>query len=696
MQSVINQVSLYTSNLTGGNGDQRKREPDHVYITNVVFNQDHSWFTVSTTEGFRLFNSDPVAQIKKIEPIPGLNRPGGVLFLCPLYRTKFIILVMAAEPTKVYVYDRLMHGSGAALASYDCRTRPILNIGISRRVIAITTDTDVFSICPDSIRELSRDTTNNPRGVLAVARNPPVGWSIAFPSTADGIVQIRSTIPPPSSFMVAQSSQGPLHLWALQAFDSGAIQTLAFNSSGSLLAVSNDSGTLVRVFRMFDGALLHELHRSQRVATISAIAFSPDDLILALSSSSGTVHLFELGSKRNGGGVAVKNYISDPARIVATNNNNSNSSNNNNPSNINNINSNINNNNNNNNNISSSFISSTSSSNNDIHNHHEHSTQHHQKTGFFGVLANKLAKDVFVPLSGAVANAVSRASDTMRTRLAGERSFAQVKVCLNEDSLLDVRDPELLSHFSSHSSVSPFCGPVIGFIAANNSSSSSQSNNNANSNSGLKSPSVSAGHSPVSLPLQQPASQPASQATLPSPVSPSDGYPWKLLVLTRAGVAFTIAVSPPDSLPLTSLEQNRRPSIDHTPASSAPPLNSTNNPNNPIHYGNFNNAHINNNNNSNSNSSIGANDRASSANNPSTSSSHIVSTMGSVLLNGVSHLGGFDVSGSVVIEDIVQWMATRPNYLPPTLNLQGEKKEIEIYQQEVVKDDGEEDWCTLE
>eukprot|EP00388_Colpodella_angusta_P003285 GDKJ01011620.1.p1 GENE.GDKJ01011620.1~~GDKJ01011620.1.p1 ORF type:complete len:366 (+),score=57.25 GDKJ01011620.1:79-1176(+) len=350
MQSVLNQVSLYTSSITGGSTEQRRRESDHVYVTDVTFNQDHSSFLVGTTAGFRIFNSDPVAQIKKYEPIPGLERQGGVNFLHPLFRTKFLILVVSGEPEKLYVFDKAKGGVGGAIGSFVCR-RPILNIAIARRVIAIVTDKTLHCLCPDTIKESSQDAVDNPRGVLALARSCPKGWIVAVPSTKSGCVQIRSTYPAPSHFLSSNqyNDSMDLHLWDFQAFDSGIVQAIAFNSTGSLIAVANETGTLVRVFRMSDCTLLNELHRSQRHAVVGSIVFSPNDSILAVSSSSGTVHLFALptcsSSSASSFDLSCSRWVSDPIAVQrlreqasslssnrdqSVNNNNNNNSNNNN------------------------------------------------------------------------------------------------------------------------------------------------------------------------------------------------------------------------------------------------------------------------------------------------------------------------------------------------------------------------------
>ncbi|CAK9099798.1 unnamed protein product [Durusdinium trenchii] len=72
------------------------------------------------------------------------------------------------------------------------------------------------------------------------------------------------------------------------------LAALALNASGSLVATASETGTVMKVFRTADGEALYRLRRSTRPASISSLAFRPDDCYLAVASSSVTVHIFKL------------------------------------------------------------------------------------------------------------------------------------------------------------------------------------------------------------------------------------------------------------------------------------------------------------------------------------------------------------------------------------------------------------------
>ena len=73
------------------------------------------------------------------------------------------------------------------------------------------------------------------------------------------------------------------------------LAAIAFSYSGTLNATASEKGTVIRIFRVEDGARLHEFRRGvKRCATIYSLAFSADSQYLAASSNTETVHIFKL------------------------------------------------------------------------------------------------------------------------------------------------------------------------------------------------------------------------------------------------------------------------------------------------------------------------------------------------------------------------------------------------------------------
>jgi WD40 repeat protein len=80
------------------------------------------------------------------------------------------------------------------------------------------------------------------------------------------------------------------------AAHSSKISCIAVSSDGDLVSTASVKGTLVRVFSVKTGQLLHELRRGSDSANIYSIAFSFDTTKLCVSSEKGTIHVFLLYS----------------------------------------------------------------------------------------------------------------------------------------------------------------------------------------------------------------------------------------------------------------------------------------------------------------------------------------------------------------------------------------------------------------
>lgn len=65
-----------------------------------------------------------------------------------------------------------------------------------------------------------------------------------------------------------------------------------FNRSGTRLATASNTGTVIRVFDIPSGNKLYSFRRGNRPSLITSISFSPSSDMIAVGSSSGTVHIF--------------------------------------------------------------------------------------------------------------------------------------------------------------------------------------------------------------------------------------------------------------------------------------------------------------------------------------------------------------------------------------------------------------------
>ena len=71
-----------------------------------------------------------------------------------------------------------------------------------------------------------------------------------------------------------------------------ALNCLQLNADGTLVATASQKGTIIRIFNTQSGERLQELRRGSEYAQIYSAAFDLKNTFLAISSDSGTIHLF--------------------------------------------------------------------------------------------------------------------------------------------------------------------------------------------------------------------------------------------------------------------------------------------------------------------------------------------------------------------------------------------------------------------
>jgi WD40 repeat protein len=89
---------------------------------------------------------------------------------------------------------------------------------------------------------------------------------------------------------LANNEKSPLEIPA----HTGKIQCLALNLQGTRLATASEKGTLLRIFDTSTGQKVGEMRRGSNQARIYCINFNQNSTAIVVSSSSGTIHVFNL------------------------------------------------------------------------------------------------------------------------------------------------------------------------------------------------------------------------------------------------------------------------------------------------------------------------------------------------------------------------------------------------------------------
>lgn len=151
----------------------------------------------------------------------------------------------------------------------------ILAVRLSRTRLVVVLEARLHIYDMASITLLhTAESGPNPLGLAALG-----GELLAYPGPADGSVTVFDLAALAPRYTIAAHT--------------GPLAALAFSPDGQL-ATASSKGTIVRVWR---GSELREtFRRGSYQARIYCLAWDPTSSLLAVSSDSGTVHLFRLGT----------------------------------------------------------------------------------------------------------------------------------------------------------------------------------------------------------------------------------------------------------------------------------------------------------------------------------------------------------------------------------------------------------------
>eukprot|EP00762_Andalucia_godoyi_P005774 ANDGO_06978.mRNA.1 Autophagy-related protein 18a len=239
------------------------------------FNQDGGCFAVGTSEGFRIFNTDPFD-----EQFGRKFASGGIGVVEMLYRTNILALVgggaiPAFPPNQVIFWD------DHAMAAVGQLTFPevVLSVKLRRDKIVVVTKSNVFIYNFDNFDLIAKHpTADNANGVVALSTSPSHAV-LATLARQVGYARVENYSARKSIMFKAHES---------------AIRFMALTPDGSLLATCSEKGTIIRIFDTSSdcAAPIAELRRGTQPADIYSIAFSHDGTMLAAYSDKGTLHLF--------------------------------------------------------------------------------------------------------------------------------------------------------------------------------------------------------------------------------------------------------------------------------------------------------------------------------------------------------------------------------------------------------------------
>ena len=246
----------------------------------ISFNYNSEYFSVGLNDGFKIFKTHPLSLTVDRK----LN--GGIGIIEMLNRTNILALVGGGKnpkyaPNKVIIWDDHQAKVIGELRFISY----VKNVKLKRDKIFIVTENKIYIFTFNTLELLiDFDTSNNPKGLIAVSSNNN-NSILAFPDKDNvGSVMIKDF-----------DNQKEQKIDAHQ----NNLFCISLSEKGDFLATASEKGTLIRVFNTSNGDLIKELRRGTEKADIYSISFDIKCNFLAVSSDRKTIHIFNLKNEEN-------------------------------------------------------------------------------------------------------------------------------------------------------------------------------------------------------------------------------------------------------------------------------------------------------------------------------------------------------------------------------------------------------------
>lgn len=247
-------------------------------LISVDWNQDHGCFVCGLTNGFRVYNSDPLTEKQRRE-----FQDGGIGVVEMLFRCNYLAFIGGGRfpryPTnKILIWD-------------DRKKKCVIELEFKSEVKAVKLRRDkiiaileskvlVYSFQQAPELLLSFSSHDNPGGICALCPDTDRAF-LVFPGTVQGQLQVVD---------LNDGKRAPSIILAHET----QLQCIAVNETGTMVATASTKGTLIRIFNIDTSQRLYELRRGATVAQIQGINFNMPSTMLCASSDKGTIHVFSL------------------------------------------------------------------------------------------------------------------------------------------------------------------------------------------------------------------------------------------------------------------------------------------------------------------------------------------------------------------------------------------------------------------
>lgn len=175
----------------------------------------------------------------------------------------------------------------------------ILAVRMNRKRLIVVLELEIYIYDISTMKLLhTLDTGPNPTAICALSPSNDNSY-LAYPAPVPTVSSPLSNSPPAPS---QSTSTGAILIFdtvtltainMIQAHKS-PIAAMAISSQGTMLATASDKGTVIRVFSIPDARKLGEYRRGSKSARVFSMNFNTVGSLLAVSSDTETVHVYNL------------------------------------------------------------------------------------------------------------------------------------------------------------------------------------------------------------------------------------------------------------------------------------------------------------------------------------------------------------------------------------------------------------------
>ena len=255
---------------------QKQQNEEILYIS---FNQDSSYISVGTQNGYKIFSSYPIYNYFN------RNLKGGIGIIEMLYKSNILALVGGGKnpkfpENKLIIYDDKRQKKISELIF----TSKIINIKLKKEIIFSVTTTKIYIFNFKTYQNIDIiETLQNPKYLFSISNNPKVNI-ISFPiinnNNEKGIIKIKN---------YDKGKEITIKLYE-------KISYMTINNEGSIIVIACENGIIIKTYRTIDGLFLQEFKRGSEKTEINFMTFDNYDFFLAVCSQRGTIHIWSMKS----------------------------------------------------------------------------------------------------------------------------------------------------------------------------------------------------------------------------------------------------------------------------------------------------------------------------------------------------------------------------------------------------------------